>query len=195
MNPEYVKMFQSLQNDKGYIAVRNKIIKENFDAIKKEILNDFNRHPITIEIEAGIDAPNSSGTLNGITNLYSFIGFDAGTDPIGPIRSLLERSNYRMINASAIAESTVFFDIPTAADIFAITPMPWASGRSWAKGIESGISGLGYYLKKQKNSRSGLGVQSQKQVRSGARFKNTQYISDLINRFTNKLKDLEKLNT
>jgi hypothetical protein len=195
MNPEYVKMFQSLQNDKDYMAVRNKIIKENFDRIKKEILNDFNRHPITIEIEAGVDAPNSSGTLNGITNLYSFIGFDAGTDPIGPIRALLEKSNYRMINASAIAESTVFFDIPTATDIFTVTPMPWASGRSWAKGIESGISGLGYYLKIQKNSRSGIGVQSQKQVRSGARFKNTQYISDLINRFTNKLKDLEKLNT
>ena len=139
MNPEYVKMFQSLQNDKDYMAVRNKIVKENFDRIKKEILNDFNRHPIT--------------------------------------------------------ESTVFFDIPSAADIFTITPMPWASGRSWAKGIESGISGLGYYLKIQKNSRSGIGVQSQKQVRSGARFKNTQYISDLINRFSNKLKDLEKLNT
>jgi hypothetical protein len=195
MNPEYVKMFQSLQNDKEYMAVRNKVIKENFDRIKKEILNDFNRHPITIEIEAGVDAPNSSGTLNGITNLYSFIGFDAGTDPIGPIRALLERSNYRMINSSSLAESTVFFDIPTATDIFTVTPMPWASGRSWAKGIESGISGLGYYLKIQKNSRSGLGVQSQKQIRSGARFKNTQYISDLINRFTNKLKDLEKLNT
>ena len=188
-------MFQSLQNDKEYMAVRNKVIKENFDRIKKEILNDFNRHPITIEIEAGVDAPNSSGTLNGITNLYSFIGFDAGTDPIGPIRALLERSNYRMINSSSLAESTVFFDIPTATDIFTVTPMPWASGRSWAKGIESGISGLGYYLKIQKNSRSGLGVQSQKQIRSGARFKNTQYISDLINRFTNKLKDLEKLNT
>ena len=26
--------------------------------------------------------------------------------------------------------------IPTAQDIFAITPLPWATGRSWAEGIE-----------------------------------------------------------
>lgn len=193
MNPEYVKMFQSLQKNKEYIAIRNKTIKQNFDKIKNEIINDFNRHPITMEIEGGVDAANISGTLNGVTNLYSFIGFEAGTDPIAPIRSALERSNYRIIDSSTLAESTIFFDIPTAADIFSITPMPWATGRSWAKGIESGISGLGYYIKKIKNSRSGLGVQSQKQVRTGARFKNTQYISDLINKFTNKIKDLEKL--
>jgi hypothetical protein len=27
--------------------------------------------------------------------------------------------------------------------------MPWAAGRSWAKGIETGISGLGFYLRKE----------------------------------------------
>jgi hypothetical protein len=43
-----------------------------------------------------------------------------------------------------------------------------------------------------KNSRSGVGVQSEKQVRSGARFQNTKYISDLINKFNNDLKNLDK---
>ena len=66
--------------------------------------------------------------------------------------------------------------------------MPWATGRSWARGIETGISGLGYYLKKTKNSRSGLGVQSANQhIRSGVMFKNSKYISDLINRFNLKV--------
>ena len=91
-------------------------------------------------------------------------------------------------------DSTVIFDIPTAAQIFSITPMPWAIGRSWARGIETGISGLGYYLKKTKNSRSGLGIQSStNQVRPGTVFKNTRYISDLINRFSKDLKNLNKI--
>ena len=72
--------------------------------------------------------------------------------------------------------------------------MPWATGRSWAKGIETGISGIGYYLKKTKNSRSGLGIQSQTKIRSDIRFKNTKYISDLINKFEKQLNDLNKLN-
>jgi hypothetical protein len=194
MNPEWIKMFQDLQADKGYQKEINRIIDQQFNKIKNEFINEFMNHPITQEIQGGISATNSSGTLNGITNLYSFIGFDEGTDPIRPIEELLKKSNYRVLFNNRSAEATVIFDIPTAAQIFEITPMPWAIGRSWARGIETGISGLGYYLKKTKNSRSGLGVQStSQQVRSGVMFKNSKYISDLINRFNKELKELNKL--
>jgi hypothetical protein len=194
MNPEWIKMFQDLQADKGYQKEINRIIDQQFNKIKNEFINEFMNHPITQEIQGGISATNSSGTLNGITNLYSFIGFDEGTDPIRPIEELLKKSNYRVLFNNRSAEATVIFDIPTAAQIFEITPMPWAIGRSWARGIETGISGLGYYLKKTKNSRSGLGVQStSQQVRSGVMFKNSKYISDLINRFNKQLKELNKL--
>ena len=194
MNPEWIKMFQDLQADKGYQKEINRIIDQQFNKIKNEFINEFMNHPITQEIQGGISATNSSGTLNGITNLYSFIGFDEGTDPIRPIEELLKKSNYRVLFNNRSADATVIFDIPTAAQIFEITPMPWAIGRSWARGIETGISGLGYYLKKTKNSRSGLGVQStSQQVRSGVMFKNSKYISDLINRFNKELKELNKL--
>jgi len=125
--------------------------------------------------------------------LYSFIGFEAGDEPVLPIRMMLEKSRYRIYRTKKGAISTVTFSIPTASDIFAKTPMPWATGRSWAKGIESGISGLGYYLKKARNSRSGLGIQSQTQVRPEFVFKNTKYISNIINIFNNKLKAIDKL--
>ncbi len=75
--------------------------------------------------------------------------------------------------------------IPEASDIFKATPLPWASGRSWAQGIETGISGLGYLLRKEKG-RSGKAVQSKTKVRSGG-FQNTQYISALINKYKNNL--------
>jgi hypothetical protein len=194
MNPEWIKMFQDLQADKAYQKEINRVIDQQFNKIKNEFIEEFMNHPITQEIQGGISATNSSGTLGGITNLYSFIGFDEGTDPIRPIEELLKKSNYRVLFNNRSAEATVIFDIPTAAQIFEITPMPWAIGRSWARGIETGISGLGYYLKKTKNSRSGLGVQStSQQVRSGVMFKNSKYISDLINRFNKELKELNKL--
>jgi len=194
MNPEWIKMFQDLQVDKAYQKEINRVIDQQFNKIKNEFIEEFMNHPITQEIQGGISATNSSGTLNGITNLYSFIGFDEGTDPIRPIEELLKKSNYRVLFNNRSADATVIFDIPTAAQIFEITPMPWAIGRSWARGIETGISGLGYYLKKTKNSRSGLGVQStSQQVRSGVMFKNSKYISDLINRFNKELKELNKL--
>jgi hypothetical protein len=193
MNPEWIKMFQDLQADKAYQKEINRVIDQQFNKIKNEFIEEFMNHPITQEIQGGISATNSSNTLGGITNLYSFIGFDEGTDPIRPIEELLKKSNYRILFNNRSVEATVIFDIPTAAQIFEITPMPWATGRSWARGIETGISGLGYYLKKTKNSRSGLGVQTtNQQVRSGVMFKNSKYISDLINRFNKELKQLNK---
>lgn len=194
MNLNWAKMFQELQADKEYQKQVNSIIDSEFNKIKNNYIQEFINHPITQEIKGGIGATNISGTLGGITNLYSFIGFDEGTDPIKPIEDLLEKSNYRIIFNNKATDSTVIFDIPTAAQIFAITPMPWAIGRSWARGIETGISGLGYYLKKTKNSKSGLGIQSStNQVRPGTVFKNTRYISDLINRFSKDLKNLNKI--
>lgn len=192
MANEYSDALKQLMNDPFIINYVDSIIKDNFDQIKEDILNQFNSHPVTLELEGGISASNISGTLNGVTNLYSFIGFENGDKPTEPIREILSKSNYsiKKINSSGIINIT--FDIPTADSIFKITPMPWADGRSWAKGIETGISGLGYYIKKIKNSRSGLGVQSQTQVRS-ARFNNTKYISALINDFNVKIKGIEKI--
>ena len=194
MNLDWIKMFQELQADKEYQKQVNSIIDSEFNKIKNDYIQEFINHPITQEIKGGINAANTSGTLGGITNLYSFIGFDEGTDPIRPIEDLLNKSNYRIVFNNKATDSTVIFDIPTAAQIFEITPMPWAIGRSWARGIETGISGLGYYLKKIKNSRSGLGIQSStEQIRTGTSFKNTRYISDLINRFSKDLKNLNKI--
>lgn len=169
-------------------------LQKEVEKIKNEIIEEFENHPVTQEIEGGITATNISNTLDGITNLYSFIGFESGDNPLDPIREQLKKINLRYtINSKGELIFTVEF--PTAKDIFKVTPMPWATGRSWAQGIEVGISGLGYYIKSTINSRSGLGVQSQKPVRNGVRFRNTKYISYLINLYTKKLQDLSKNTT
>jgi len=53
------------------------------------MISEFLNHPITVEIKTGPYAENISGTLNGYGNLFSFIGFSDGDDPINPIEGLL----------------------------------------------------------------------------------------------------------
>jgi hypothetical protein len=188
---DILEMLPKISKQMAYQNYAYKAIEKEIKKIKEEIIEEFNNHPVTIEIEGGTSASNISGTLNGLTNLYSYIGFDAGYDPLFPIRKELEKINitYAVLNNGAMVYK---IDFPSAENIFKITPMPWAEGRSWARGIEQGISGIGYYLKISKNSRSGLGIQSKKQVRSGFRFKNTKYISALINKYKQKIQELEK---
>jgi len=160
-------------------------LTEEFDRIKEEMIQEFMNHPVTEEIMNGINAENTSGTLSNRTgNLFSFIGFDASDDPISQIINLLEQSNIKFLYNNR-KNFIVKITIPTAESIFAITPMPWAQGRSWAKGIESGISGLGFYLQKFNQGRSEGGIQVDKKISSG-KFKNTPYISSLINKYTQK---------
>lgn len=191
MDKDILQIMKSLQKDKTYQKEVVLQISQEFEKIKQQILNEFDNHPVTREINDGISASNISGTLDGITNLYSFIGFNEGDNPTKVIRDLLEKSTYKIITNTNGISSIASFEIPTAQEIFAITPMPWATGRSWARGIETGISGIGYYLKVEKNSRSGLGIQNKRQVRSNIRFKNISYISALINKFNIQLKNLK----
>lgn len=188
---DILQMLPAISKQMAYENYAYKAIEKEIKKIKEEIIEEFNNHPVTIEIEGGISASNISGTLNGLTNLYSYIGFEAGYDPIFPIRKELEKINITYVTLNN-GTQVYKIDFPSAENIFKITPMPWAEGRSWARGIEQGISGIGYYLKISRNSRSGLGIQSQKQVRSGFRFKNTKYISALINKYKQKIQDLEK---
>ena len=165
--------------------------KAAFQKIKNKMIVEFLNHPVTRELKQGIDASNISGTLGGATNLFSFIGFNSDSDPTKDIENVLQTARFESAKARLkTIELSIY--IPDPKDVFDATPMPWAPGRSWAKGIESGISGLGYYLKVARdNSRSGLGIQSSKKVRGGAKFKNTQYISALLKKYRKEFENLQ----
>tara|TARA_A100001015_G_scaffold288502_1_gene359414 strand:- start:774 stop:1367 length:594 start_codon:yes stop_codon:yes gene_type:complete len=189
----YTEIQTTLENQIPGIA-RNqvqKLFRAAFQKKKNRMISEFLNHPVTKEIDMGINAKNISGTLGGGSgNLFSFIGFDAGYDPIEPIEEVLLRADFKLVK---VTRRTIEFSIfiPEPRDIFAVTPMPWASGRSWAKGIETGISGLGYYLLKPTDaSRSGLGVQSPRKIRKKSRFKNTQYITAFIKKYEKEFSNL-----
>lgn len=171
-----------------------KPIRIAFEKIKSDMIKEFLNHSVTQEIMNGPNADNSSGTLNGYGNLFSYIGFYDGDDPIKPILEEFEKSTIifsRLIDGGAIWN----IYIPDKEDIWAASPMPWASGRSWAKGIETSISGVGYYLyterKNLENSRSGSAIQTSTKI-GRPRFKNVKYISEILAKYQKKISALDE---
>lgn len=154
-------------------------IEREFKVMKEQMIQEFLSLPITQEISMGPSAANISGTLSGKGNLFGFIGFEQSDKPIEPILDLLQSSFVVMREGG---DYLVTITIPSAASIFSVTPLPWATGRSWAKGIESGISGLGLYIDKPETGRSTAGFQSKGKSSKGA-FKNTQYVSAFIQKY------------
>jgi hypothetical protein len=170
--------------------IRNALVKET-----NKLLGDFESHPVTQEIEGGPDAGNKSGTLGGYGNLFSFIGFEAGSDPVSPIRSLLARSikikSFR--KKRNVLGFVLKFTVPTIEEINSVSPMPWST-ESWAEAVERGMSGLGQYLysdsKSYNVSRSGPAVQLDFDLngRSKGRSAAIDYMSGILSRM---LKSIE----
>ena len=167
--------------------------RKKFKEIKQEMINEFLANPVTQEIMSGPQGANISGTLGGVSNLFAFIGFNQGDDPIAPILVMLEgvTLNYESDIKRSLRGFGINFkaNLPTPEDIFAITPLPWATGRSWAEGIERGLSGLGHLLRKNKG-RSGAAIQTSVKVRGGG-FQNMPYISALLRKYRKRFQDLK----
>jgi hypothetical protein len=165
-------------------------VRDEFRKIKREIIQEFDEHLVTREIEAGPNAENISRTLGGRGNLFSFIGFNKGDKPTLPIRQAFEDMTLTstIVRRNGSSESQILY--PSKDDIFKVTPMPWAEGRSWAAGIEEGISNLGQFLQKSTpDSRSGAGIQSKNQV-SQAQFSKTPYVSEILKSLERKIQEL-----
>jgi hypothetical protein len=122
-------------------------VKSRFERAKAGLLQDFLNDVVTNEIRAGNTAGNSSGTLGGYGNLFSYIGFYEGFDPIAPIEEYLKGF---VFNARAVSSrnGNLTFSIkwPSLNTIKNLSRMPWEEGNSWVEGIERGISGFSNYM-------------------------------------------------
>ena len=90
------------------------------------------------------------------------------------------------------------FDVVTLGTkegLFSDTRLSWL-GKSWLKGIESGLSGLGYYLYLSAydfpGSRSGVAIQSKPPMKvRNLVYRPTQYISTLLREFKTSLRKIK----
>lgn len=200
MDKDFIyRKVKKIANQRIRATYAKDLVKEGFK-IKDRLLSDFLAHPVTVEINNGPNAySNTSNTLrNSYGNLYSFIGFNDGSDPIAPILDILLSIDIREVQVGDNLSIGVY-GFPTPQKIWDATPMPWQEGRSWAKGIEEGISGLNYYLFSQSknfpNSRSGTAVQSIKQLTTGKSFERKQYISSILNKYKSMFRNLGRKKT
>ena len=189
MSMEKIRL--EILNNPGLEAEARKLAKQILQENKQELINEFNAHPVTMEIEAGPSASNRSGTLGSKGNLFSFIGFSEGDSPLEPVRALLDKiqlASTRAIKSGAVVEFKV--NLPSKSEFESASKMPWESGRSWLYDIERAISGLGNYLYGRfQNSRSGTGVQLEKSVTSQT-FTPVKYFGTMLDKFVNKLKGI-----
>ena len=168
------------------------LIVKKVEKLKKEMISNFLRLPVTKEIMAGPKSTNLSGTLGGYGNLFSFIGFSEGDRPIDPIVELLSQTNFRVTRFNRNGSAKLTVEMPSREQIFKVTPLPWATGISWAQRIEVGMSGLGMYLNTSTpKSRSSRGAQAKNKIRSG-KFSNTSYVSAFLKKWQKVFLNIDK---
>ena len=167
--------------------------KKKLDKLKKETLSEFDKHPVTQEIEKG---PSGMGSplLGGTGNFFGFLGFNQGDNPVAIVRGALEdhiqmRSRRGKLKKVSDTSFTWEFDIsvPSKTEIYSITPLSWSS-RSWVKGVERGITNYTRTIfRESERSRSGIALQSKQKIRFVS-FKPTPYITALLEKLKKEFK-------
>jgi hypothetical protein len=156
--------------------------QKKIDYAQNQMIQSYENDPVTVEIDGGVLASNSSSTLGGKGNLFSFIGFESGSDPTQPVKQLLRNKINFSVKALTNGNFKIEIAAPTKEALYNISPIPWNPGRSWLDGIEKGIAGLGSYVYKESSaSRSGKGIQTKTSV--GGRFSNRSYMSTILKEF------------
>lgn len=170
-----------------------KLVAEKVDRGVDAMLDAFEDHPVTKEIDAGEYADNSSGTLDGYGNLFTFIGFYLQDEnPVYIARELLKDVKYAIFSERKQKEGVRYsfrVRLVNEKTIKDLSPLPWEPGLSWIQGIEKGISGFGFYMYKRfPEGRSTEGLQAKSpsgQLRRirGGNFKPMPYFSEFYKEF------------
>ena len=133
-------------NSPKFTRAAQREAKTKFERAKAGLLQDFLNDVVTNEIRGGNVASNSSGTLGGYGNLFSYIGFYEGFDPVAPIEEYLRNFAFQARAVNRKGSLTLSIKWPSMSVIKNLSKMPWEEGNSWVEGIERGISGFSNYM-------------------------------------------------
>ena len=175
---------RKVSNSKKYKDLMVRRVNKRVDEAKKRLLVKFNVHPVTRELEGGPNSSNISGLLGGYGNLFSYIGFRSGANPITAVRRLL--SSIRMLTRrsrsrkkGSLMINTFMINFPNDQEIIGVSRMPWEP-KSWVLGIERGIDGFGHYMSTRfKGGRSKTGVQVENEI-NDVTFRTDKYLPTML---------------
>lgn len=178
----------------------HKLMDDRFEDSKEVFKKEFSSHAVTQEIKAGPDGYNISNTLPGLEssenqnpNLWGFLGFNEGDDPIskvlGDIDDIMVWKNGRIYSKQEGKTSVIGQRYRIRMPDFG-EELPWNSDLNWIDAVEYGVSGLErfVYWGGMKNSRSGAGIQSKKKILRSQSMKSVRgYFSNMQNNFKERL--------
>ena len=167
-----------------------------FDAFKRAkdaMLREFDKHPVTLELRKGARAVPITDATDGYGNLFAFIGFDSGSKPTKPLRSLLDSSNIRQ-TASRKGVYYFRYGLPKTKEIEDASPMPWEEGNSWVTELENGtMSNLSHFLyknfTKSEFSHSKWGIQTPWEIEERS-FNKTPYLTEILENFRERVNNI-----
>lgn len=186
----------AINSNKQYQEEVSALVEQVFEEKKESMMQEFAKHPVTVEL-SNENSYNISSTLGGYGNLFGFIGFDKGNDPIGPVeerlRELVELIDISFSNQTSKVK--IKFNAPDLDDFGDVAQYDgWREGGNWLKGIERGIAGLQLFrtsLGGEEKGRSGLGIQMKGKIKSftggNSKFSNRKYMTNIINNFKSSL--------
>ena len=201
-------IFEMLSNGEIQDEIE-KAVKKQFNQEKQNTLLEFDSHDVTQEL-AEPEKGNISNTLGGYGDLFGFIGFEAGSDPVLPVKLALEsKIKFKSTNLSIIYPRNakgqfatgkrtknikIIFQVPDLNDFDKAAKFEgWNGGRNWVKGIERGISGVPYFADYPRG-RSERGLQLKGPIKNSSKerpsgFKTRPYITEIIENFKKNFKN------
>jgi hypothetical protein len=172
--------------------------KQKFKKAKKELIQEFDAHPITKEIE-NPDQGNRSGTLQGYSDksgnkpdLYGFIGFEQGKNPTQTVREFLKQNieikDVKLVRGYGrrLPKIRIRYNIPSIHDFSKVNDADPVVTSNWVKSMERGLKGLNRYRVISGKGRSLRGIQFKGNLRYSL-FKNKKYMSAMLNNFKRKI--------
>ena len=203
-------IFEMLSNGEIQDEIE-KAVKKQFNQEKQKTLLEFDSHDVTQEL-AEPEKGNISNTLGGYGDLFGFIGFEAGYDPVLPVKLALEsKIKFKSTNLSILYPRNVrgqfatgkrtkilkvTYQVPDLNDFSKSAKFQgWNGNRNWIKGIERGISGVSYYADYPRG-RSERGLQlrgpiknSSSEMERPSSFKTRPYITEIVENFKKNFKN------
>ncbi len=184
-------------NTNQFKGLAQGIAQRRANIAQNDMVEAFETHRVTKELEGGVGHKGDSiityHSDEHTANLYSFIGFPSGTDPLVVLRKLLSKPIE--VRLKTRSKNTYYFYVlaPSTEAIEDATPMPadYVSGTfSWARGVEDGdLVGIGQFLSITVSaSRSGGGIQAK--INTTSTIEKTPYISEILEAFRVKLEEL-----